>query len=122
MWRKSLLAMLMAVGLFCMGTGTAHAWDFVADKDGNDRVTLRAWTRNYNQVAFVANHGGTRVDVDLVVDCRSGYHYENTWSDGGDRFRFILRGLGNDGRCNHTFRVDARSSFPDLYLVISARG
>lgn len=112
----------MAVGLFVMGTGTAQAWDLIADDSGNGRVTLRAWTRNYNRVAFVANHAGTRVNVSIVVDRRNGDHYDNTWSDGGERFRFILRGLGNSGRCNHTFRVVANSSFPDLSLAVAARG
>jgi hypothetical protein len=122
MLRKKLLAIVMALGLFVLGTGTAQAWDFIADKSGNDRVTLRAWTRNYNQVAFIADHTGTRVSVAIEVDCRNGDHFEDTWSDGGRRFRFVLGGLGNSGRCNHTFKVDANSSFPDLYLVIYARG
>lgn len=122
MLRKNLLVVVMTVGLFLMGMGTAHAWDLIADKSGDGRVTLRAWTRDYNQVAFVADHAGTKVDVAIVVNCRNGDHYDNTWSDGGRRFRFILRGLGNSGRCNHTFRVDPKSSFPELSLAIWARG
>lgn len=122
MLRRKVLVAVVTLAVFLVGTGTAQAWDLIADRSGHGRVTLRAWTQNYNQVAFVANHAGTRIDVAVVVDCRNGDHYENTWSDGGGRFRFVLGGLGNSGRCNHTFRVVARSSFPDLYLVIAARG
>ena len=122
MKRRILLTAAMAVGLFAMGTGTAQAWDLIADKFGNDRVTLRAWTRNYNQVAFVADHAGTRIAVSVEITCRNGDFYENTWSDGGGRFRIVLRGLGNSGRCNHTFKVDANDSFPDLALAVYARG
>jgi len=120
--RKKLLVTVMVLGLFVLGTGTAQAWDFIADRGGNDRVTLRAWTRNYNQVAFVADHAGTRVAVAIGVDCRNGDHFEDTWSDGGRRFRFVLGGLGNSGRCNHTFRVDANNPSPELYLAVYARG
>ena len=122
MLRKKVLVALVALVVFVMGSGTAQAWDLIADRSGNGRVTLRAWTRNYNQVAFVADHAGTRVDVSLVVNCRNGDHFDNTWDDGGRRFRFILNGLGGSGRCNHTFRVVPASSFPDLYLAVLARG
>jgi len=122
MLRRKLLVVLMAVGLFLVGTGVAQAWDLVHSKSGYGRVTLRAWTRNYNQVAFVADHSGTRVDVTLVVNCRSGYHYDNSWSDGGRRFRFVLRGLGDEGRCNHTLGVVAKKSFPELSLAVWGRG
>jgi hypothetical protein len=122
MLRRKLLVVAMTLGLFLVGTGTAQAWDVIHSKSGYGRVTLRAWTKNYNQVAFVADHAGTRVDVAVVVNCRNGDHYENTWSDGGSRFRFVLGGLGNSGRCNHTFRVVANSSFPELTLVLAARG
>lgn len=122
MLRKKLLAVLVAVGVFAMGTGTAYAWDLIAEKHGSDAVTLRAWTRNYNQVAFVADHAGTRVDVYVKVVCRNGDTFEDTWSDGGERFRFILRGMNDSGRCNHTFRVAARSPIPDLDLYVLARG
>ena len=122
MLRRKVLVAVVTLVVFMVGTGTAQAWDLIADRDGHGRVTLRAWTRNYNQVAFVANHSGTRVDVAIVVDCRNGDHYDNTWSDGGGRFRFVLGGLGNSGRCNHTFRVVANDSFPDLYLAVAARG
>lgn len=120
--RKKLLVVAMAIGLFVAGTGTAQAWDLIHDKSGHGSVTLRAWTKNYNQVAFVADHAGTRIDVTIRVRCGSGYSYDNSWSDGGDRFRFVLRGLGNEGRCTHTFRVDARKSGPELYLTLWARG
>jgi hypothetical protein len=122
MLRKRLLVGAMTVGLVLAGSGTAYAWDLIASKSGDDLVTLRAWTRNYNQVAFVADHAGTRVDVKIVVDCRNGYHFDDTWIDGGERFRFILGGLGNSGRCNHTFRVDGRSATAELDLTIYARG
>jgi hypothetical protein len=122
MLHKILLVAALVLGLFAVGTGVAQAWDLIADKSGNGRVTLRAWTRNYNQVAFVADHSGTRVDVAIVVDCRNGDHYDNTWSDGGRRFRLILRGLGNSGRCIHTFRVEAADSDSDLNLAVYARG
>ena len=122
MLRKRLLVAAITLGFVLMGSGTAYAWDLVASKSGHDVVTLRAWTRDYNQVAFVADHSGTRVDVKIVVDCRNGDHFEDTWSDGGERFRFVLRGLGNSGRCEHTFRVDARNAAADLDLAFFARG
>ncbi|MGZ8584234.1 MAG: hypothetical protein ACXWXQ_00215, partial [Actinomycetota bacterium] len=122
MLRKKVLVALVALVVFVMGSGTAQAWDLIADRSGHGRVTLRAWTRNYNQVAFVANHSGTRVSVAIEVNCRNGDQFENTWSDGGGRFRYTLGGLGNSGRCNHTFRVVANDSFPDLYLAVAARG
>jgi hypothetical protein len=122
MLRKKLLVVAVMVVVFLMGTGTAQAWDLIHSRSGHGRVALHAWTQNYNQVAFVADHTGTRLDVAIVVDCRNGDHYDNTWSDGGGRFRFVLGGLGNSGRCNHTFRVEARSSFPDVSLAVYARG
>jgi hypothetical protein len=124
--RKKVLVAAMALGFAVMSTGVAQAgggsWDLIHDRQGHGRVTLRAWTRNYNQVAFVADHAGTRIDVSIVVNCRNGDHYDNTWSDGGRRFRFILGGLGNSGRCNHTFRVVAADSFPEVDLTLWARG
>jgi hypothetical protein len=122
MLRRKVLVAVITAGLFLVGTGTAQAWDLVHSRTGHGRVTLRAWTKNYNQVAFVADHAGTRVDVSITVDCRNGDHFDNTWSDGGNRFRFILGGLGNSGRCNHTFKVEGKSSFPELSLALYARG
>jgi hypothetical protein len=121
MLRRNLLVVALAGALFVAGTGTAQAWDLVHDKSGHGRVVLRAWTRNYNQVAFIADHAGTRVDVEIVVDCRNGDHFDDSWSDGGGRFRFILRGLGDSGRCNHTFKVFANDSEPLLSLTLYAR-
>jgi len=121
MLRKKLLVVGMSLALFVAGTGTAHAWDLIHSKDGEGHVTLRAWTRGYNQVAFVADHAGTRVDVAIVVNCRSGYHFDNEWSDGGRRFRFILRGLRDERRCDHTFKVDANDSSSYLNLALYAR-
>jgi hypothetical protein len=122
MLRKGALVVALAVVMLFASVGIAHAWDSIADKSGHGRVTLRAWTKNYNQVAFVADHGGTRIAVAITVDCRDGYHFDNTWHDGGSTFRFILKGLGNDGRCNHTFKVTPNSSFPLITLTIYARG
>jgi hypothetical protein len=122
MLRKSLVVAVLAITMVIVTAGTALAWDLIADRNGTGPTTLRAWTRNYNQAAFVVDHAGTRIDVSLVVNCRNGDHFDNTWSDGGRRFRFILSGLGNSGRCNHTLRAVPASSFPDLYLAVYARG
>ncbi len=122
MRRKHLLVGAMVVGLFLTGTGTAQAWDLIHSRSGYDRVTLRAWTRDYNQVAFVADHAGTRIDVSITVVCANGDTYENTWSDGGNRFRFVLGGLGNSRRCDHTFKVDGRNPSAELTLALFARG
>lgn len=124
MLRRKLLVVVMTAALFLVGSGTAQAqaWDLVHSKSGYGKVTLRAWTKNYNQVAFVADHAGTRVSVTVIVDCADGSHFDNTWSDGGSRFRFILRGLGDNGRCNHTFRVVAKKAWPELDLAVWARG
>ena len=122
MLRGKILATVMALGLFVLGTGTAQAWDEIADKRGHGHVTLRAWTRNYNQVGFTANHAGTRVEVTIEIDCRNGYHFEDTWGDGGGGFSFVRGGLGDNGRCNHTFKLVANQSSARLWLVIWARG
>lgn len=122
MLRKKLLVIVMAFGLVVLGTGTAQAWDLIADKRGDDRVTLRAWTRDYNQVAFVATHAGTRVEVTIEVNCRNGYHFERTWIDGGGEFAFFRGGLGDNGRCDHIFKLVANQSSARLWLVIWARG
>lgn len=121
MFRRKLLVVLLTAGLLLVGTGTAQAWDLIHSKSGNGRVTLRAWTRGYNQVAFVADHAGTRVHVTVAVECRNGDSYEDSWSDGGRRFRVVLRGMRDSGRCNHTFKVVARSAVPDLDLAVWAR-
>lgn len=95
---------------------------------GHDRHETRPrlgdapWTKNYNQVAFVADHKGTRIHIDITIDCRDGYQFDNTWSDGGKRFRYIKYHLGKHGRCNHTFKVTANDSFPTVYLSVYARG
>ncbi len=120
--RKVLVVAAMVTGLVAITAGPAQAWDLIADRSGNGHTTLRAWTQNYNQVAFVVDHSGTRISVSLSVVCRNGDNFDNTWSDGGGRFRFILRGMGNSGRCNHTLSVTPRSAFPDLYLAVYARG
>jgi hypothetical protein len=122
MLRRKLLVVVMALGLLVITALPAHAWDLVHEKTGYGRVTLRAWTQNYNQVAFVADHAGTRISVEVTIDCRSGYFFNNTWSDGGGRFRYVHTGLGNENRCNHVFKVIARSAIPDLNLTLWARG
>lgn len=118
MLRRKLLVGVLTAGMFLVGSGTAQAWDLIHDRHGYDRVTLRAWTRGYGQVAYVADHAGTRIDVEISVTCANGDTFHDTWSDGGDRFRFILRGLANSRRCDHTFKVDARRSsvLIDLYF------
>ena len=122
MVRRKALAVVLTAGLFLVGTGTAQAWDLVHSKSGYDRVTLRAWTKNYNQVAYVADHAGTRVSVTIKVTCNNGDYFQDSWKDGGARFRFVLRGLGNSGRCNHIFKVDARKPSVRLDLSFWARG
>ncbi len=122
MLRKKLLVGLLTAGLFLVSTGTAQAWDLIHERSGYDRVTLRAWTRNYNQVAYVADHQGTRINVEITVTCANGDYFQDTWSDGGSRFRFILRGLGNSRRCDHVFKVDARKSWVQVDLALYARG
>ena len=120
--RRSILAISMAIGFFILGTGVAQAWDLVHDRSGTDRVVVRAWTRNYNQVAYVADHAGTRVDVFVRVTCNNGDTFTDTWVDGGQRFRFVLSGLGNSGRCDHVFRVDGRNANVVMDLALYARG
>jgi hypothetical protein len=122
MRRRIVLVTVMAFALFLVGTGTALAWDLIADKTGIGSTTLRAWTRNYNQVAFVADHPGTRIDVAVTVSCNNGDHFDNTWVDGGTRFRFVLSGMNNSGRCNHTLKVVPRDSSETVYLSVYARG
>jgi len=122
MLRRKLLVTAMTAGLFMVGTGTAQAWDLIHDRTGYDRVTLRAWTRGYGQVAYIADHAGTRVDVEITVTCNNGDYFNDTWSDGGSRFRFVLRGLANSGRCDHVFKVDGRKSFVQLDVSLWARG
>ena len=119
---RKLLVGLLTAGLFLVGTGTAQAWDLIHERHGYDRVTLRAWTRGYGQVAFVADHAGTRVDVQITTTCANGDYFQDTWSDGGERFRFILRGLANSRHCDHEFKVDARKSWVELDLYLYARG
>jgi hypothetical protein len=122
MLRRKLLVGALSLGLLVTMPGVAQAWDLIHDKSGFDRVVLRAWTRNYNQIAYVAEHAGTRISVQVKVECGSGATFSDTWSDGGERFRFILRGLGDEGRCNHTFTVDARKDDVQLDLALFARG
>jgi hypothetical protein len=121
--RKLVVVLLTAV-LFLAGTGMAQAanWDLVHTKTGYVRVTLRAWTKNYNQTAYVANHAGTRISVSVDVRCKNGDWFSKKWTDGGPRFRFVLGGLGNSGRCDHVFRVVAKKLTVPLMLSLWARG
>ncbi len=123
MLRKTILVLALTLVAFVTGARPAQAggWDLIADESGHGRVMVRAWTRNYPQVAFTANHAQTMISVDITVNCADGYHFDNTWTDGGERFVFRLRGLANNGRCNQTFRVQANDSFPRLDLAVWAR-
>lgn len=122
MARRRWLVGLLTAALFLVGTGTAQAWDLVNDRHGYDRVTLRAWTKDYNQVAYVADHAGTKVNVQITVSCANGDTFSDSWVDGGSRFRFILGGLGNSRHCDHVFKVDARKDRVVLDLYLYARG
>lgn len=122
MLRKGLLVVVMAFGLVVAMAGTALAWDLVADKSGIGSTTLRVWTRNYAQVAYVADHPGTRVDVSVTVSCRNGDTFSDSWVDGGNRFRFVLSGMNNSGRCDHVFKVVPHESNEDVSLAVYARG
>lgn len=122
MLRRKVLAVVLTAALFLVGTGTAQAWDLVHSKSGYGRVTLKAWTKNYNQVAYVADHAGTRIWVTIKVSCNNGDYFQDTWRDGGARFRFVLRGLGNSGRCDHVFKVTAKKPSALLSLALYARG
>ena len=42
MLRKKVLVAFVALVVFVMGSGTAQAWDLIADRSGHGRVTLRA--------------------------------------------------------------------------------
>jgi hypothetical protein len=119
--RRYFVVVALVVGLLVASAGSAHAWDLIHSRSGHGRVTLRAWTRGYGQVAFLADHAHTRVSVDISVDCRDGYTFADSWTDGGAHFRFILRGLRDHGRCNHLFRVVANDPEPQLDLYVFAR-
>ncbi len=113
--RKVVVGLITAV-LFLGGTGIAEAWDLIHERHGYDRVTLRAWTRGYGKVAYVADHAGTRINVRITVSCANGDYFSDSWTDGGRRFRFVLRGLRNSRRCDHVFKVDARKPWVPLDL------
>ena len=121
MLRRMVIAVSVVVGLLVTAV-PAQAWDLIADKTGYGTTTLRTWTRNYNRGAWVVNHGGTRIAVRLHIDCRSGATYDNSWVDGGGRFRQVVRGLGNEGRCNARLRVVPRNGNVRLYLAAYAEG
>ena len=122
MLRKLVITASMVLGLLLTSAVPAQAWDFVAEKFGYGTTTLRSWTRNYNQGAWVVDHAGTRIAVRLKISCQSGATYDNSWVDRGSRFRQIVRGLGDEGRCNATLRVVPRNSNVRLHLVALARG
>jgi len=122
MFRKLVISASLVLGLLATTALPAQAWDLIADKTGYGTTSLRSWTRNYNKGAWVVNHGGTRIAVRLKVDCQSGATYHNSWVDGGGRFRQVVRGLGDEGRCNATLRVVPRSGNVQLYLAALAEG
>jgi hypothetical protein len=122
MFRKLVISASLVVGLLATTALPAQAWDLIADKTGYGTTSLRSWTRNYNKAAWVVNHGGTRIALRLRVRCRSGATYNNSWVDGGGRFRQVVRGLGDEGRCNATLRVVPRDPNVQLYLAALATG
>jgi hypothetical protein len=75
---------IVAVALIAIGTGAAYAggWDLIGSNSGQGAVTLRAWTRNYNTVAFVADHPGTAVRAIVSVKCRNGDTFTEGWLTG----------------------------------------
>ena len=121
MVRRSLVVVALVMGLLVASAGIAQAWDLIHDRSGVGAVTLRAWTRGYGQVAYLADHAHTRVSVDLHVECRDGSTFDRSWTDGGATFRFILRGLRDRGRCTHTFKVVANDPDAELDLYLYAR-
>lgn len=122
MRRKKLLVIVLAIGLSVLGAGTAQAWELIKDKRGDGRIGLHTWTRDWNKVAFVIAHPGTRIQVTINVDCWDGYHFEHSFLDGGKRFAHVIGGLGDNRRCNHTMRVVPNRSTAQLWLVVWARG
>jgi hypothetical protein len=121
MARKTFLAAALVVGLLVLSAGPAMAWDLVNSRTGFGRVTVRGWTNRYNQVAFVANHPGSRVNVRITTRCNSGASYNQTFVDGGGRFRKVTYRWGDEGRCNHTFHLTNRSG-DRVEAFIYARG
>ena len=123
MFRRATFVAILTVALLVVSAGAAQAggWDLITDRSGHGAVTLRGWTRNYSQVAFVAEHPGSRVQVYVSTECRNGDTFDRNWTDGGSRFRFILRGLRNSRTCNHRFRVVSNQGGSDLYLALYAR-
>jgi hypothetical protein len=122
MRRRIVLVAAMALALLLVGADSALAWDLIADKSGTGSTTLRSWTRRYNQVAFVADHPGTRIDVSVSVSCNNGDHYHHSWVDGGARFRFILSGMNHSGRCSHELEVEPHDASETVHLAVYARG
>ena len=121
MMRRTFMVVTLVFGLLVASAGAAQAWDLIHDRSGEGRVTLRAWTRGYGQVAYLADHAHTRVSVDVHVECGDGSTFDRSWTDGGAHFRFILRGLRDRGRCNHTFKVVANDPDAELDLYLYAR-
>jgi hypothetical protein len=121
MAKKVFVAAALVIGLLTLSAGPALAWDVVNSRHGFGHVTVRGWTNRYNQVAFVADHPGARVHVRITTHCRSGANYDQTFTDGGRRFRKITYRWGNEGRCNHTFRIVSNSS-NEIDATILARG
>ena len=114
---------IFAVALMATSTGAAHAggWDLIGGRSGQGAVTLRAWTRNYDAVAFVADHPGTTVRVVVTMECRNGDTFHRRMGDPDNPFRFVLRGLADSRRCDHRFRVEANHAGSLLELRLYAR-
>jgi hypothetical protein len=114
---------IVAVALIAIGTGAAYAggWDLIGSNSGQGAVTLRAWTRNYNTVAFVADHPGTAVRAIVSVKCRNGDTFHRRMADRGDALRIVFHGLADNRRCDHRFRVVANHAGSLLELRLYAR-
>jgi hypothetical protein len=114
---------IVAVALIAIGTGAAYAggWDLIGSNSGQGAVTLRAWTRNYNTVAFVADHPGTAVRAIVSVKCRNGDTFHRRMADRDDALRIVFHGLADNRRCDHRFRVVANHAGSLLELRLYAR-
>jgi hypothetical protein len=123
LFRRAACISIVAVALIATSTGAAYAggWDLLGGDSGQGAVTLRAWTRNYSAVAFVADHPGTTVRVVVSMECRNGDTFHRRMRDRDNPFRFVLRGLEDSRRCDHRFRVVANHAGSLLELRLYAR-
>lgn len=123
MFLRAACISIVAVALIAIGTGAAYAgrWDLIGGNSGQGAVTLRGWTRNYNAIAFVADHPGTAVRVVVSVKCRNGDTFHRRMADRDNAFRIVFRGLVDSRRCDHRFRVVANHAGSLLELRLYAR-